>query len=342
MYLLLAGIFMGWALGTNDAANAFGTAVATGVVKYRTVITVISTMVIVGAILHGQGNLDKLSVLAQRNEVIATTNDISNAVRNNSADLLKYKSAIKASVICSCAGLTVFLMSYFKLPVSANQSVIGAIIGWGFFHTDNFSSNLPYIADFFITWLINPLCAGIISYILVIIVRKFNITSKKLIKAGYLLAGTLASYSIGVNSSASITALYFDPYFKQTGVATNLLTDARLTAIIGGISIALGVLTFSKRVMTTVGSNIAHLTQTDGFIVIIAMAVTVLIMENVMGIPVSTSQTIVGAVVGAGLVYGVKNINFSIVKSIAFGWVLSPALAGVLSYFVAVSTQTYF
>ncbi len=342
MYLLLAGIFMGWALGTNDAANAFGTAVATGIVKYRTAITVISVMVVIGALLQGENNIDKLSILAQRNEVIATTNDISNAIRNGAADLLKYKSAVKASVICSCAGLSVFLMSFFKLPISANQSVIGAIIGWGLFHTDNFSSNLPYIADFFITWLINPLCAGIISYILVIIIRKLNITSKKLIKTGYLLAGTLASYSIGVNSSASVTALYFDPFFKQTGIATNILTDPRLTAIIGGISIALGVLTFSKRVMATVGSNIAHLTQIDGFVVIIAMAVTVLIMENVMGIPVSTSQTIVGAVIGAGLVYGVKNVNFNVIKSIAFAWILSPTLAGVLSYFLAVATQKYF
>jgi PiT family inorganic phosphate transporter len=50
IYLLLAaGLFMGWSLGTNDAANAFGTAVATRVVKYRTAILIIAAMVLLGA-----------------------------------------------------------------------------------------------------------------------------------------------------------------------------------------------------------------------------------------------------------------------------------------------------
>lgn len=340
MYLLLAGIFMGWALGTNDAANAFGTAVATGVVKYRTAVTIISVMVIIGAISQGDGNIDKLSLLAQKNDVIPSASDVTGAVNAGATYHLRYKSAIKAAIVFSCAGLTVFLMSYFKLPVSANQSVIGAIIGWGLFHTDTFSTNLPYIADFFITWLINPLAAGIICFILVFVSKKFNITSKKLIKAGYLIAGALASYSIGVNSSASVTALYFDPFFEHTGVATNLLTDAKLTAIIGGVSIMLGVLTFSKRVMTTVGNDITSLTETDGFIVIIATAITVLMMENIIGIPVSTSQTVVGAVMGAGLVCG--KINLSVMKNIALAWISSPTLAGALSYLIAVATQRYF
>ncbi|MBQ8260569.1 MAG: inorganic phosphate transporter, partial [Clostridia bacterium] len=47
--LLFAGLFMGWSLGTNDAANAFGTAVATRVVKYRTAIIIIAAMVLLGS-----------------------------------------------------------------------------------------------------------------------------------------------------------------------------------------------------------------------------------------------------------------------------------------------------
>ena len=62
LYLLLgAGIFMGWSLGTNDAANAFGTAVATGVVKYRTAVTIIAIMVVLGAFLQGSLNLESVN-----------------------------------------------------------------------------------------------------------------------------------------------------------------------------------------------------------------------------------------------------------------------------------------
>ena len=154
--------------------------------------------------------------------------------------------------------------------------------------------------------------------------------------------GAFASYSIGLNSSANVTALYYDAAFAQTGVAANLLTDARVAATIGGIAIALGVLTYSKKVMMTVGSNIASISQLDGFIVIIGMALTVVIMGKWMGIPVSTSQAVVGAVIGAGLVKGVDNIHFSILGRIALAWISSPTVAGVLTYLVAVATQNYF
>ena len=177
MYLLLfAGLFMGWSLGTNDAANAFGTAVATRVIKYRTAVTIIAALVIVGAFTGGANNIDKVAELATSNKVTAT---------------------------------------------------------------------------------------------------------------------------------------------------------------IGGIAIAVGVLTYSKKVMMTVGSNIASISQLDGFIVIIGMALTV-------GIPVSTSQAVVGAVIGAGLVKGVDNIHFSILGRIALAWISSPTVAGLLTYLVAVATKNYF
>ena len=344
---------MGWSLGTNDAANAFGTAVSTRVIKYRTAVIIIAVLVIVGAFLQGEGNIGKLSELAQSNKVVATGEDVSRAIEQDAVESLRWKSAIKAAIIFGCAGLTVFVMSYLKFPVSANQSITGAIIGWGLFHA-NYSDpavlgvNLPQIGKFASTWLINPLGAGLISFVLVFLVKKFleeRLTTMRsydmLVKIGYLVAGSSAAYSIGVNSSASVTALYFDAAYADTGVATNILTDARLTAVIGGVAIAVGVLTFSKRVMMTVGGSIANISQIDGFLVIIAMAVTILLMEKMMGIPVSTSQAVVGAVIGAGLVSGVKNVNFGVFKRIAIAWVSSPTVAGLLTYLVALATQNY-
>ncbi|MBE6627509.1 MAG: inorganic phosphate transporter [Ruminococcaceae bacterium] len=351
--LLLSGLFMGWSLGTNDAANAFGTAVSTRVIRYRTAVIIIAILVIVGAFLQGEGNIGKLSELAQSNKVIATGEDVSRAIEQDAVESLRWKSAIKAAIIFGCAGLTVFVMSYLKFPVSANQSITGAIIGWGLFHA-NYSDpavlgvNLPQIGKFASTWLINPLGAGLISFVLVFFVKKFleeRLTTMRsydmLVKIGYLVAGSIAAYSIGVNSSASVTALYFDAAYADTDVATNILTDARLTAVIGGVAIAIGVLTFSKRVMMTVGGSIANISQIDGFLVIIAMAVTILLMEKMMGIPVSTSQAVVGAVIGAGLVSGVKNVNFGVFKRIAIAWVSSPTVAGLLTYLVALATQNY-
>lgn len=345
---------MGWSLGTNDAANAFGTAVATRVVSYRTAVSIIAVLVIVGAYTGGANNIDKVAELATSNQVIASVDEVTEAIEAGGNEVLRLKSAIKAAIIFTCAALTVFAMSYLKFPVSANQSITGAIIGWGLFYADYsdpavLAVNLPQIGKFASTWILNPLGAGIISFILVYFVNKFisaKLTSfssyDKIIKIGYLIAGAFASYSIGLNSSANVTALYYDAAYAQTGVAANLLTDARLTATIGGIAIAVGVLTFSKRVMMTVGSSIAEITQIDGFIVIIAMALTVVIMGNWMGIPVSTSQAVVGAVMGAGLTRGVKAVHFGVFKNIAIAWVSSPTVAGLMAYAIAFCTKGYF
>lgn len=345
---------MGWSLGTNDAANAFGTAVATRVVKYRTAVIIIAIFVIIGAFIGGHNNITSVAELATSNEVIASIDDVGNAVANDGVDKLRLQSALKAFIIFACAGLTVFAMSYLKFPVSANQSITGAIIGWGLCYADYgnpqvLAVNLPQIGKFASTWILNPLGAGIISFFLVLLFNKFmeeRLSSlnfyDSIVRIGYLIAGGFASFSIGLNSSANVTALYYDMVYSETGVAANLLTDPRLTATIGGIAIAIGVLTFSKRVMMTVGSSIAEISQMDGFLVIIAMALTVVIMGKLMGIPVSTSQAVVGAVVGAGLTKGVKKVNFGVFKRIAVAWVSSPTVAGVLAYIVAFLTRGYF
>lgn len=374
IYLLLfAGLFMGWSLGTNDAANAFGTAVATRVIKYRTAVTIISILVVIGAFIGGSGNITSVAKLATSNEVTASVEQVESVIAEAKASFpegyeptvaeieataqvqdLRLKSALKAAIIFVCAALTVTMMSYFKMPVSANQSITGAIIGWGLFYADYsdpviLDINMPQITKFASTWLLNPLGAGIISFVIVWIVRKFlmekltNLSMyDKLIKVGYLIAGAYASFSIGLNSSANVTALYYDMAYATTGVAANLLTNAQLTATIGGIAIAIGVLTYSKRVMMTVGSSIAELNQIEGFLVIIAMASTIVIMGTWMNIPVSTSQAVVGAVIGAGLTKGVKHVHFGVMKNIALAWVGSPTIAGLLTYIVAAATSGFF
>lgn len=358
IYLLLAaGLFMGWSLGTNDAANAFGTAVATRVVKYRTSIIIIAVMVMIGAVLFGDQNINKLASIAINNEVSASADEVQAAIASGTLADLRLKSALKAAIIFACAAITVFVMSYLKFPVSANQSVTGAVIGWGLCYADYSNDaikgqNLAEILEFMSTWLINPLGAALISFVLVFLVKKFiekRLTSMKsydtIIKIGYIAAGAFSAYSIGQNSSASVTAFYYDP----TGLGANLIygnegfwTGARIAAVIGGLAIAVGVLTFSKRVMMTVGGSIAEISQVDGFVVIIASALTVVLMGNLMGIPVSTSQSVVGAVIGAGLVGGVKKVRFGVLKNVAIAWVSSPTVAGLLAFLVGLATKGYF
>ena len=97
---------------------------------------------------------------------------------------------------------------------------------------------------------------------------------------------------------------------------------------LGGVGIAFGCMTWGRRVMKTVGSRITSLTNTRGFSVDFGAATTVLIASK-LGMPISTSHTVVGAVIGVGLARGLEAIDLSVIKKIVISWVLTlPIAAG--------------
>jgi PiT family inorganic phosphate transporter len=99
---------------------------------------------------------------------------------------------------------------------------------------------------------------------------------------------------------------------------------------LGGIGIAIGCLTWGKRVMQTVGHRITSLTNTRGFSVDFGAATTVLVASK-LGLPISTSHTVVGAVIGVGLARGLEAIDLSIIKKIVISWLITLPVAAVTS-----------
>ena len=108
LFFLSSGLFLGWSLGANDAANIFGSAVGSEMVKFSVAVIVASIFVILGAVLQGAGASHTLGKLGSVNAIGG------------------------AFTVALCAGVTVFWMTRLKLPVSTSQAIIGAIIGWNF------------------------------------------------------------------------------------------------------------------------------------------------------------------------------------------------------------------
>lgn len=97
---------------------------------------------------------------------------------------------------------------------------------------------------------------------------------------------------------------------------------------LGGVGIAFGCMTWGRRVMKTVGEKITSLTNTRGFSVEFGAATTVLVASK-LGMPISTSHTVVGAVIGVGLARGLEAVDLSIIKKIIISWLLTlPVAAG--------------
>ena len=97
---------------------------------------------------------------------------------------------------------------------------------------------------------------------------------------------------------------------------------------LGGGGIVIGLALFGQRVMATIGKGITHLTPSRGFAAELAAACTVVIASGT-GLPISTTQTLVGAVLGVGMARGIAAIDLRVVKNIVASWVITlPVGAG--------------
>jgi inorganic phosphate transporter, PiT family len=295
MLSLLGGIFLGWSLGANHAANCFGSAVASRMVRFWTAAVLCAVFVLIGALLEGHAGIETLSGL--------TTFDLGQAV------------AITVAV-----ALTVTGMTWFNLPVSTSQGVVGAILGIGFL---NQQLNLASLEKVVICWFGTPFCAlaaaCVLYKALAFIYNRLSISifqADMLLRIGLIIAGAYASYSLGANNVANATAVF---------VGAGMLTVFQ-AALIGGLSIAFGALTYSRGVMETVGRKLVRLDPFSALIVVLAEALTVH-FNAIIGVPISTTQAVIGAVLGVGLIKGAKTINRKMLYNIFTGWFLTPALA---------------
>jgi hypothetical protein len=99
--------------------------------------------------------------------------------------------------------------------------------------------------------------------------------------------------------------------------------------LLGSVGIAIGVVTWGWRVMETIGSKITDITPTRGFAATFGAATTVLIFSMpFLAVPVSTTHTLVGAVVGVGLAGGAKAVDFRVFGKIIASWLASLPAAG--------------
>ena len=296
MLSLLGGVFLGWSLGANDASNVFGSAVASRMLKFWTAAVLASVFVLLGALLQGQAGIETLKGLTQ----------------------FTLEQAVVSSV---AAATTVTIMTILGLPVSTSQAVVGAILGIGIL---NQQLNLAGLGKVVACWFGTPVGAVVIAIIiykaLAVFYNNLKINlfqSDILIRLSMIAAGSYGAYALGANNVANVTAVF-------VGAGHLSVFSA---ALIGGLSIGLGILTLSKRVMETVGKKLVRLDPFSALVVLLAQSITVHIYTFI-GVPVSTSQAVIGAVLGVGIVKGISTVSGRTLVNILIAWLLTPAIAG--------------
>ena len=297
MIYVLPSIFLGWALGANDAANVFGPSVASGLVPYRKATIVSAIFVVIGAVVGGAAGLETIGSLS--------TGDV-----------------VEGALSVLSAAISVAIMTYFGLPVSTSQAVVGGIVGIGLILG---GINLRILLKVVIAWLATPFGAMLLGYVLYKIATPIFRRIKSVqvqdlfLKIVAWIVGAYGSFSLGANNVANVTGALVGKYLS-----------VQTAALIGGLSIAFGILTYSRKVMMTVGKRIVELDHFSSLISIFAESLTVWVYA-LIGVPVSTSQAIVGGVLGAGYAKGTRLGSKKILIRIIFGWVGTPTVAGIIS-----------
>ncbi|HIE49095.1 MAG TPA: inorganic phosphate transporter [Gammaproteobacteria bacterium] len=399
-YLLIAGcifgFFMAWGIGANDVANAMGPSVGAKALTLAQAILVACIFELAGAYLAG-------------GEVTSTIRKgiIDPVLLADSPELLVF--GMMASLLA--AGVWLIIASFKGWPVSTTHSIVGAIVGFAAVGISVESVNWSKVGSIVSSWVISPIMAGVISYLIFKSVQNLILNTKhpfdnaKKYVPGYIfLVGFVISmvtllkglkhvgltlnfqesltYSILIGIGMALLGslilrrventyekrgdVVFDGVEKVFGVlmvftacamafahGSNDVANAvgPLAAIVsviqsggeiaskstmpwwilllGGVGIVSGLAMLGYRVIETVGRNITELTPSRGFAAMLAAAATI-VLGSGTGLPLSTTHTLVGAVLGVGLARGISAIDLGVVGRIIVSWVVTlPVGAGL-------------
>lgn len=393
---VIFGFFMAWGVGANDVANAMGTSVGAKAITLRQAIVIAMVFEFAGAYLAG-------------GEVTSTIRKgiIDPGLLADDPELLVYgmMSALLA------AGIWLLIATTFGWPVSTTHSIVGAIVGFASVGISVDAVNWAKVGEIASSWVVSPVMAGTISFLLFMSVRKFvfdtqdpyasakravpvyiflvgfiiamvtmikglkhvglDLTFRQAIIFSLMFAALVAIVGIvaisrikRVVDSASHDIVNIERMFGVLMIFTacsmafahgsndvanaigplaavnsiissggEVVQSARMPnwiLLLGAGGIVAGLALYGYRVMRTIGTNITELTPSSGFAAELAAATTVVIASG-YSLPVSTTHTLVGGVLGVGLAKGMEALNMRVVGTIFISWLVTLPAGAILA-----------
>lgn len=329
LFFLSSGLFLGWSLGANDASNIFGTAVGTKMLRFTTAAIIASLFILLGSVISGQNTADTLNALGGVNTLPA------------------------AFAVSLSSALAVMLMLKSGISVSISQAIVGGIVGWNIY-THN-PTDTQTLANICLSWIFCPIISGVIAVVLYMCIKKILHYSKihilkvdLAVRVGMILTTALGGYALGANNMANVVGVFVDScIFTPIKLGDfYTLSGVQVLFMLGAIAAGIGVFTYSQKAIKTVGKNVLSFSPVVAWIVILSQSLVLILfssqsLENFLislglpplpAVPVSSTQAVIGAIVGIGLAKGGKGIKWSLILKLMSGWVASPVIAFVLSY----------
>ena len=388
-------LYMAWAIGANDVANAMGTSVGSGALTVGGAILVAAIFEFCGAFFAG--------------------GHVTDTVRKGMLDMaLVDREQLIYGMLASLASAGTLLIgaTRFGLPVSTTHAIVGSIVGFGAVGIGFDVVNWGKVGQIALSWLTSPLLAGIIAFFIfqitrsrildtkdpvaqirklgpaffffvffiiglvtmfkglkplkldldftealvgsvilgfvgaglgTILIRRVQVGAKdpkhrfnqveRIFVILQILTACAIAFAHGSNDVANAIGPLAAVAYAVQGLDLGGKAPVELWMLaIGGIGIVVGLATWGYRVMETVGKRITELTPSRGLAAQLAAATTIVLASR-LGIPISTTHTLVGAVLGVGLARGISALDLRVVGKIIVSWVATLPIAAGLSIF---------
>lgn len=223
------------------------------------------------------------------------------------------------------------------IPSSSSHALVGGIVGAGVAHAGVTGIQWTGLNKTLIAIVLSPLLGMLLAMLIMLLsswafARASNRTAEKSLRALHLLSSAAYSISHGLNDAQKtmgiITVLLY-----STGYLSGEFHVPHWVAISCYIAIAMGTLSGGWKIIETMGSRITKLSQHQGFSASMGGSIMVF-SASLLGIPVSTTHTITGSIIGAGTARRASAVRWGVAQNVVAAWVITiPASAAVGALF---------
>lgn len=321
IFVVIVALAFDFTNGFHDAANAIATVVATKALTMKQALAMAAVMNLLGAFI-----------------ATAVAKTIQSGLVEDVGDPYQSQILIIGALI-GAIGWNI-LTWFFGIPSSSSHAIVGGLVGAGmaFAGTDDIIWS-GVVDKVIVPMLVSPIfAAAVAGLIMIVTMWAFKRVSKETRKKNFrwlqIGAGAFMAFSHGSNDAQ-----------KTMGVITLALVGANLlpgdagipwwVVLLCALAMAGGTWSGGKRIIETAGKKITALEQESGFVANISGSITILLASR-MGLPVSTTHVVMGAITGAGAVsnYGKKDagpaVNWGTWRNMIFAWILTiPGSAGI-------------
>ena len=313
IFIILLALIFDFYNGMNDAANSIATVVATRVLSPFQAVAWAAFFNFVAAFLFG------VSVATTIGKGIVDVSIVDNFV---------ILSGLVGAIILTATA------THFGLPISVSHSIIGGYGGAGIakagFSALILSGYSKVVIFIFAAPLIGMVMAYVFSVITLWIVRnKQPRKVDKYFRKLQLVSAALYSLSHGSNDAQKTIGIISVVLFTNGLLGTTFRIPFYIIILSYSV-ISLGTLVGGWKVIKTLGMRVTKLTPFGGFSAETSAGLTI-IGATIFGIPVSTTHTITGSIIGVGAVKGVSAVRWGVAKNILWAWVLTIPLSAIFA-----------